>query len=54
MAKANKRTTFSTSGYGGGRKGLTKEGGGLSQGGRFISRRQQYYNVRVGLGLSGG
>nr|DAQ35912.1 MAG TPA: hypothetical protein [Caudoviricetes sp.] len=33
---------------------MTTETGGLSQNGRFINRRQQYYNVRVGLGMSGG
>nr|DAD69763.1 MAG TPA: hypothetical protein [Siphoviridae sp. ctoD91] len=33
---------------------MTTENGGLSQRGRFINRRQQYYNVRVGLGLNGG
>lgn len=50
-----KRTTFATGGYSGGRRGLTIAGSGkLSQGGRFINRRQQYYNIRVGLGLSGG
>ena len=48
------RTTFATSGFRGGRQGLTRPEGGLSQGGRYISRRQQYYNVRTGLGLSGG
>nr|DAE18031.1 MAG TPA: hypothetical protein [Siphoviridae sp. ctr8v12] len=26
----------------------------LSQGGRYITRRQQYGNIRRGLGLSGG
>ena len=51
----NRRTTFATGGYRGGRRGLTiSSSGKLSQGGRFINRRQQYYNVRVGLGLSGG
>nr|DAV22746.1 MAG TPA: hypothetical protein [Caudoviricetes sp.] len=33
---------------------MTTENGGLSQGGRFITRRQQYYNVRTGLDMSGG
>nr|DAH02489.1 MAG TPA: hypothetical protein [Caudoviricetes sp.]DAJ55638.1 MAG TPA: hypothetical protein [Caudoviricetes sp.]DAM72521.1 MAG TPA: hypothetical protein [Caudoviricetes sp.]DAZ04589.1 MAG TPA: hypothetical protein [Caudoviricetes sp.] len=28
--------------------------GRTSQGGRYITRRQQYYNVRTGLGMSGG
>lgn len=49
------RTSFSTSGYRGGRHGLTDPTTGkTSHGGRYISRRQQYYNVRVGFGLSGG
>lgn len=49
------RTTYASSGYRGGRRGLTDPSTGrTAQGGRFISRRQQYYNVRVGLGLSGG
>ena len=47
-------TTFATSSYGGGSKGLTTANGKTSQGGKFISRRQQYGNVRRGLGLSGG
>ena len=53
-SRAASATTFSTSGYGGGRKGLTTANGKTSQGGRFITRNQQYRNVRTGLGLSGG
>ena len=49
------RIAFSTGGYRGGRRGLTDPATGrTSQGGRFITRRQQYYNVRKGLGMSGG
>lgn len=49
------RTTYATSGYKGGRQGFTdKSTDKLSNGGKFISRRQTYYNVRTGLGLSGG
>lgn len=49
------RTTFSTSGYRGGRQGLTDpRTGGLSRGGRYLSRNQVYRQVRVGLGLAGG
>ena len=55
MARVKSATTFATSNYRGGRQGLTvKDTGKLSQKGRYISRRQQYYNVRVGLGLAGG
>lgn len=36
-------------------QGLSVEkGGAKSQKGRMISRRQRYYQVRVGLGMSGG
>jgi len=49
------RTTYSSSEYSGGRKGFSTESGGkLSKGGRYVSRRQKYYQVRVGLGLAGG
>lgn len=50
------RTTISTSGYKSNSiKGLsTYSGGPLSHGGRYISRRKQYYDIRVGLGLVGG
>ena len=50
------RSTFSTAGYkSNSRKGLsTSSGGPLSHNGRYVSRRQQYYDVRVALGLAGG
>lgn len=55
MARRATSTVFSTSDYKGGRRGLTDPTTGkTSHGGRFISRRQQYYNIRVALGLSGG
>ena len=53
-SRAASATTFSPSGYGGGRKGLTTANAKTSQGGRFITRDQQYSNGRTGLGLSGG
>lgn len=55
-ATANtRRTNYSTSGYRGGRKAMTDQRtGSAGRGNRYISRRQQYYDVRVGLGLSGG
>lgn len=50
-----KRTGFSTSNYRGGRRGLTIPGTGrVSQGGKFITRNQQYRNIRAGLGMSSG
>lgn len=50
-----KKTGFSTSGYKGGRRGLTVPSTGkVSQGGKFITRNQQYRNVRRGLGMSAG
>lgn len=57
MARKNdiQRTGYSTSKYRGGRKALTdKTTGSAGRGNRYISRRQQYYDIRVGLGLSGG
>lgn len=57
MAKRNgiQRTGFSTSSYRGGRKAMTDQRtGSAGRGNRYISRRQQYYDIRVGLGLSGG
>lgn len=39
----------------GGRQGFSVEqGGAKSHDGKYISRRKKYYQVRVGLGLSGG
>ena len=55
MARRNVKTVFATSNYRGTRQGFTIPGTKkLSNGGRYIKRRQTYYNVRVGLGLSGG
>lgn len=57
MAKKHgiQRTGYSTSEYRGGRKALTdKATGSAGRGNRYVSRRQQYYDIRVGLGLSGG
>lgn len=49
------RTPSSTSGYRGGRKSAsTSSGGGLGRGGKFISRRQRYGDLRKAFGLSGG
>ena len=42
------RTTNSTSGYRGGRRGLSGDNG------RYITRNQLYRQVRQGLGLSAG
>ena len=53
--KGVQSTTFASSNYTGGRKGLSTESRGkLSAGGRFVSRRQKYYQVRTGFGLAGG
>lgn len=53
--KGVQSTTFASSNYTGGRKGLSTESGGkLSAGGKFVSRRQKYYQVRTGFGLAGG
>ncbi len=57
MARKNgiQRTGFSTSEYRGGRKAFTdKATGSAGRGNRYVSRRQQYYDVRRGLGMSGG
>lgn len=57
MARKNgiQRTGYSTSAYRGGRKALTDTTtGNAGRGNKYVSRRQQYYDVRVGLGLSGG
>lgn len=57
MAKKRgiQRTGYSTSKYRGGRKALTdKTTGSAGRGNRYVSRRQQYYDVRRGLGMSGG
>lgn len=49
------RTGYSTSAYRGGRKALTDtKTGSAGRGNQYVSRRQQYYDVRAGLGLSGG
>lgn len=57
MAKKRgiQRTGFSTSEYRGGRKAFTdKATGSAGRGNRYVSRRQQYYDIRRGLGMSGG
>ena len=57
MAKRRgvQRTGFSTSEYRGSRKALTDtRTGSAGRGNQYVSRRQQYYDIRVGLGLSGG
>lgn len=49
------RSTYSTSGYRGGRRGLsTSSGGALSHGGRYVSRRTVYRDLRSGVGLAAG
>lgn len=48
-------TSFSTSGYRGGRRAAsTSSGGKLGRGGKFINRRQRYGDMRKAFGLSGG
>ena len=53
-------TNYRGQNYRGGRQGFStgtgqgSQRGGASRGGRMISRRQQYYDIRVGMGLSGG
>ena len=50
-----RRTTFATSNYTGGRKAAsTAAGGKLGRGGKYITRRQRYYDLRLAFGLSGG
>jgi len=49
------RLNTATGRFQGATQGFTnKETGKLSHGGQMISRRKRYYQVRVGLGLSGG
>lgn len=49
------RTGYSTSAYRGGRKAFTDTTtGSAGRGNKYVSRRQQYYDVRRGLGMSGG
>ena len=49
------KTTFSTSKYGGSRQAMSQGvGGKLGRKGNFITRRKSYYDIRLGLGLSGG
>ena len=50
------RTNVSTSRYRSpSRRALsTSSGGPLGRGGRFVTRNQQYRDIRRGLGLSGG
>ncbi len=50
-----RRTTNVTSGYkGGSRAASTSSGGKVGRGGKFISRRQRYGDMRKAFGLSGG
>lgn len=50
-----RRTGFSTSSYVGGRRAASvSSGGAVGRGGRFISRRQRYGDMRQAFGLSGG
>lgn len=51
---AKKKTTFSTSGYTGGRRAASVESGGKSgRGGRFITREQRRADLRAALGAGG-
>lgn len=55
MARKINRTTNATSGYQGGRQGLTDPATGkLSHGGKYRNRNQIYRDIRGGLGLSSG
>ena len=48
-------TTYSTSKYSGGRRGLTDSSTGrVSGGGKFMSRRAVYGQVRSAMGMNGG
>lgn len=54
MAKSI-RTTNATSGYRGGARAASIEPGGkVGRGGRFVTRRQRYGDLRRAFGLSGG
>lgn len=49
------RTTNATSGYKGGmRAASTSRGGTVGRGGRFVTRRQRYYDMRKAFGMSAG
>jgi hypothetical protein len=49
------KSTYSTSGYSSNGRALsTARGGKIGRGGQATNRRKMYYDVRVGLGLSGG
>lgn len=49
------RTTNVTSNYRGGmRAASTAKGGALGRGGKFVTRRQRYYDMRKAFGLSAG
>ena len=53
--KSARVTTFSTSKYSGGRRGLTNPSTGrASGGGKFMSRRGVYGQVRSAMGMNGG
>ena len=52
---AKKVTTNATSNYrGGSRAASTEAGGKLGRKGKYVSRRQRYYDLRQSFGLSGG
>ncbi len=54
MAKSSGRLKVKSF-HGYGRQGFSKGSGGkLSHGGKFLTRRQKYGEVRRGFGLSGG
>nr|DAG47262.1 MAG TPA: hypothetical protein [Caudoviricetes sp.] len=49
------RSTYSTSNYRGGRRGLsTSSGGAVSRGGRYVSRDTVRRDLRVSFGLTSG
>ncbi len=50
-----RRTTNASSGYSGGRRSASVSSGGkVGRGGKFVSRRQRYGDLRKAFGLSGG
>jgi len=49
------RTSYSTSGYRGGRQSASVSSGGkIGRGGRYISRSQRYKDIRSAFGMSTG
>ncbi len=50
-----RRTTYATSNYTGGMRAASVSSGGVvGRGGKFISRRQRYRDMRLAFGMSGG